>query len=43
MLESTRQFSDAILAAALTPPVEIEADGRLHRFSSNGKRGDNSG
>ncbi|MBL0354099.1 MAG: toprim domain-containing protein [Dechloromonas sp.] len=37
------QFRDAIQAAGLTPPDDIEADGKLRRFSSNGKRGDDSG
>ncbi len=36
------QFRDAIQAAGLTPPDEIEP-GRLHRFSSNGKRADDAG
>jgi putative DNA primase/helicase len=36
-------FRDAIAAAGLTPPEKIEADGRLHRFSSNGKRDDDAG
>ncbi|MFZ4760050.1 MAG: toprim domain-containing protein, partial [Burkholderiaceae bacterium] len=37
------QFRDAIRAAGLTPPDEIEPDGKLHRFSSSGRRGDDSG
>lgn len=36
-------FRDAIAAAGLTPPDHIEADGRLHRFSTNGKRSDAAG
>ncbi|WP_306546506.1 toprim domain-containing protein [Malikia spinosa] len=36
-------FSDAIRAAGLTPPEQIDADGAIHRFSSSGKRGDESG
>jgi putative DNA primase/helicase len=36
-------FADAIRAAGLTPPEQIEADGAIHRFSSSGKRGDDSG
>lgn len=36
-------FLSAIMAAGLTPPEFIEPDGTLHRFSSNGKRGDKSG
>ena len=37
------QFRDAIRAAGLEPPDTIEADGNLHRFASNGKRGDDAG
>lgn len=37
------QFRDAIRTAGLTPPEVIEADGKLHRFASDGKRGDDSG
>jgi phage/plasmid primase-like uncharacterized protein len=37
------EFRGAMLGAGLTPPEEILADGVLHRFSSNGKRGDDSG
>lgn len=37
------EFREAIRSAGLTPPDEIEADGELHRFSSNGKRGDTAG
>ncbi|MBY0453419.1 MAG: toprim domain-containing protein [Burkholderiaceae bacterium] len=36
-------FLSAIMAAGLTPPEFIEPDGTMHRFSSNGKRGDKSG
>src|SRR5262249_8716708 len=36
------EFRDAIRAAGLDPPEVIEP-GRLHRFSTNGKRGDNGG
>lgn len=38
-----QRFADAIRAAGLTPPEHIEADGELHRFASNGKRGDDAG
>jgi len=38
-----QQFKDAIRDAGLIPPQVIEADGTIKRFSSNGKRGDNSG
>ncbi|HUX72366.1 MAG TPA: hypothetical protein VMV25_00555, partial [Steroidobacteraceae bacterium] len=37
------QFRNAIGAAGLTPADQISADGKLHRFSSNGKRGDLAG
>ena len=37
------QFRDAMTRAGLTPPDQIEADGQLHRFSSNGRRGDMAG
>lgn len=37
------QFRDAIRAAGLTPPEEIEADGKLRRFAPNGKRNDDAG
>jgi putative DNA primase/helicase len=36
-------FRDAIRNAGLTPPEVVEPDGRLHRFASNRKRGDDSG
>jgi putative DNA primase/helicase len=37
------QFRDAIRSAGLTPPEVIEADGKLRRFASNGKRSDDAG
>lgn len=37
------QFISAIEAAGLTPPATIHADGKLHRFSPTGKRGDDAG
>ena len=43
MIDASSQFSDAIRAAGLTPPPAIKADGDLHRFPSNGKRGDDAG
>jgi len=36
-------FQGAITAAGLTPPDTIIADGKIHRFSTNGKRSDNAG
>ena len=43
MRDPIEQFRDAIAAAGITPPGTIEPDGELHRFSSNGKRGDDAG
>lgn len=43
MLNVIEQFRDAIQAAGLTPPDMIEADGKLRRFASSGKRGDDAG
>jgi putative DNA primase/helicase len=37
------QFRDAIQSAGLIPPDVIEADGKLRRFPSNGKQGDDAG
>lgn len=36
-------FRDAIAATGMEPPLEIRADGLLHRFSPSGKRNDNAG
>ncbi len=41
--DPTEQFRAAILAAGLTPPDDMVADGLLHRFPTNGRRGDDSG
>lgn len=43
MIPHAQQFKDAIQASGLIPPDAIEEDGELRRFSSNGKRGDDSG
>jgi len=37
------QFRAAIEAAGLVPPATIVADGKLHRYASNGTRGDDAG
>ena len=37
------QFRDAIRAAGMNPPDVIEADGKLRRFGTNGKRSDDAG
>lgn len=42
-MQAIEQFRDAIASAGMTPPDVIEADGKLRRFSSNGKRGNDSG
>lgn len=36
-------FADAIQAAGITPPPDIQADGALHRFSADGRPGDTAG
>ncbi len=36
-------FRQAIWGAGLSPPDSVEADGKLHRFSSNGRPGDDAG
>lgn len=41
--DAIEQFRDAIRAAGLVPPDDIQADGKLHRFPSNGKRKDDAG
>jgi putative DNA primase/helicase len=37
------QFSEAIGRAQIAPPSKLVADGKLHRFATNGKHGDDSG
>lgn len=43
VLQPIAQFAASMAAHGLTPPESIEADGRIHRFSTNGKRGDTAG
>jgi putative DNA primase/helicase len=38
-----RAFAAHMAAHGLTPPAELQADGLIHRFSTNGKRGDTAG
>jgi putative DNA primase/helicase len=42
-MNRTESFKDSIRAAGLIPPEQIIADGRIKRFSSSGKRGDEAG
>lgn len=37
------RFSGAMTAAGLTPPSSIIADGRIHRFPTNGRQDDDAG
>ena len=41
--DSQQQLREAIQAAGLNPPELIYPDNKLHRFATNGKRGDTSG
>lgn len=41
--DAIEQFRVAIAAAGLPPPDEIHADGKLRRFPTNEKRGDDAG
>ncbi len=43
MSDSIDQFRTEIAAAGLTPPDNINPDGKIHRFSTNGKPRDDSG
>lgn len=43
MTDPVDLFRRAMDAAGITPPDEIHADGRLHRFSPTGKRKDDAG
>ena len=43
MVNAIDQFQSAIAATGLPPPEVIQGDGELHRYSTNGKRGDQSG
>jgi len=42
-MSNEQEFLSAIASAGLTAPDVAEADGRLHRFSSSGKRSDTAG
>jgi putative DNA primase/helicase len=43
MNDAIEQFRSAIHSAGLKPPEVIEADGRLHRFPTNGRVSDDAG
>jgi len=43
MNDAIEQFRRAIHSAGLEPPEVIEADGRLHRFPTNGRASDDAG
>ena len=43
MNDVIKQFRQAIAATGLTPPDTIIADGKIHRFTTNGKRSDDAG
>ena len=43
MSDPIEHFKLAIAAAGLTPPDNIIADSAIHRFSTNGRRSDDSG
>ena len=43
LVHAIEQFRQAILAAGLSPPDTIIDDGKLHRFSTNGKPRDTAG
>jgi putative DNA primase/helicase len=41
--DPAQAFRAAMAAAGIEPPAEVIADGRLHRFSANGRRADDAG
>lgn len=41
--EETEAFRSAISAAGITPPECVIPDGKIHRFSTNGRRDDDAG
>jgi len=43
MTNAIQIFTSAITKAGLIPPTEVYADGLLHRFNSDGKKGDEAG
>mgnify|MGYP000241638819 CR=1 FL=1 len=43
MLDAAEQFKEAMQARGLVPPVEIQADGEIHRCHAEGRGGENDG
>ena len=43
MSDPINQFKDAIHTSGMTPPDFIQADGNIHRFSTNGKPSNKNG
>ena len=43
MCDPIERFRADIAASGLTPPAEIIADGKIYRYSTNGRRSDDSG
>ena len=43
MSDPINQFKDAIYTSGMTPPDFIQADGNIHRFSTNGKPSNKNG
>ncbi|GLH67311.1 DUF3987 domain-containing protein [Geothrix edaphica] len=43
MLDAVDQFKEALHARGLVPPVEIQADGEIHRCHAEGRGGENDG
>jgi phage/plasmid primase-like uncharacterized protein len=41
--DAVGEFREALRAAGIEPPAEIIADGRLHRFATSARRGDDAG
>lgn len=42
-MDGIKQFAAAMRSHGLSPPESLIADGQLHRFASNGRRGDDAG
>jgi putative DNA primase/helicase len=42
-MDAIDQFRQTMTNAGLTPPDTIIADGKIHRFTTNGKRSDDAG